>query len=249
MVLPQFLGTQLLSNFYKLCLFFLLMSEELSDEMKHVEAVLYTTGKYMTIEEISEACGVGSVGIVKDAIKGLREHYERKDSALEIQEHENRFKLNTKKKFGFIASKLSGEAEFDGPTIKTLAVIAYKSPVIQSEIIGVRGNKAYDHISQLKEDGLVSSERCGRSRMLKLTNKFFEYFDVAEKEVKDKFSDVEGDVRQKVAWKMGTTPEHVEKTETAVKEKKEKDSKNGSSKEEENLVYDGNGRVIGVLGD
>ena len=231
------------------------MGEDLSDEMKHVEAVLYTTGKYMAVDEISEACGLGSVGIVKDAIKNLREQYEKNESALEIQEHEGRFKLNTKKQYGFIASKLSGEAEFDGPTIKTLAVIAYKSPVIQSEIIGVRGNKAYDHISQLKEDGLISSERHGRSRMLKLSNKFFEYFDVAEKEVKDKFSDVEGDVRQNVAWKMGTTPEHIVKTETAVNEKKEKDSeglKNSpeeGSPEEESPVYDDNGKVIGVLGD
>ncbi|MBT3865855.1 SMC-Scp complex subunit ScpB [Candidatus Woesearchaeota archaeon] len=231
------------------------MGEDLSNEMKHVEAVLYTTGKYMAIDEIAEACGLGSVGVVKDAIKNLQDQYEKSEGALEIQEHEGRFKLNTKKKYGFIASKLSGEAEFDGPTIKTLAVIAYKSPVIQSEIIGVRGNKAYDHISQLKEDGLISSERHGRSRMLKLSNKFFEYFDVAEKEVKDKFSDVEGDVRQKVAWKMGTTPEHIEKTEIAVNEKKEKDSENGlkasseESEEGESLVYDDNGKVIGVLGD
>ncbi|MBT6044699.1 SMC-Scp complex subunit ScpB [Candidatus Woesearchaeota archaeon] len=231
------------------------MGEDLSNEMKHVEAVLYTTGKYMAIDEIAEACGLGCVGVVKDAIKNLQDQYEKSEGALEIQEHEGRFKLNTKKKYGFIASKLSGEAEFDGPTIKTLAVIAYKSPVIQSEIIGVRGNKAYDHISQLKEDGLISSERHGRSRMLKLSNKFFEYFDVAEKEVKDKFSDVEGDVRQKVAWKMGTTPEHIEKTEIAVNEKKEKDSENGlkasseESEEGESLVYDDNGKVIGVLGD
>lgn len=227
----------------------------MDDETKHVEAVLYTTGKYMSIEEIAEACGLENVDVVMSAIRDLREQYEKSAGALEIQEHEGRFKLNTKKKYGFIASKLAGEAEFDGPTIKTLAVIAYKSPIIQSEIIGIRGNKAYDHISQLKDDGLVSSERYGRSRMLKLTNKFFEYFDVAEKEVKDKFSDVEGDVRQNVAWKMGTTPEHLEKTEGEVEEKKKRDSENGvlseenSSERGENTVYDDNGKIIGVLGD
>ncbi len=250
------------------------MDPKFREEMKHVEAVLYTTGKYMSVEEISEACSISEVNKVQGALDGLRKDYLEKDSALEIQEYEGRFKLNTKKKFGFIASKLSGEAEFDGPTVKTLAVIAYKSPVIQSEIIGIRGNKAYDHISQLKDDGLVSAERSGRSRLLKLTNKFFEYFDVAEREVKEKFSDLEGDVRKNVAWKMGTTPEHIEKTEESVvknpeeaaqedsdepvqetseisivEETSQPDSSAEEESEEEKLVYDDKGKVIGVLGD
>ena len=113
---------------------------------------------------------------------------------------------------------------------------------------------------------------------------------MAEKEVKEKFGDVEGEVRKKVAWKMGTTPEHIEKTEKKVKGKKEKekgdenDKEDGEEvddnsneeevknevaevemKEEKNVeqkkehvkvgedgqkyVYDGKGRVIGVLGD
>jgi len=238
------------------------VTTDLSDEMKHVEAVLYTTGRYTTVEEISEACGLNDESAVKSAINNLKSYYELGSSSLEIQEHEGRFKLNTKKKYGFIASKLSGEAEFDGPTIKTLAVIAYKSPIIQSEIIKIRGNKSYDHISQLKGDGLISSERSGRSRMLKLTTKFFEYFDVAEKEVEEKFTNLEDGIRQNVAWKMGTTPEHLEKTEIAVEEKKTKDSEEitepesdaiseeeNSPKNDENVVYDDNGKAIGVLGD
>lgn len=191
--------------------------ESTTEEMSHVEAVLYTTGKYMNLQEIADACGIGSVGLIKEAIEKLKEQYITKESgALEIQENEGKFKLNIKKKYGFIASRLSGEAEFDGPTMKTLAVIAYKSPVEQSEIIHIRGNKAYDHISQLKEDGLLSAEKSGRTRSLKLTSKFFEYFDVAEKEVKEKFQDMEESVRKNVAWKMGTTPEHIEQLAKSI---------------------------------
>jgi segregation and condensation protein B len=189
---------------------------------RKVEAVLYTTGKYMGIDEISEACGIGSVGIVKSAINDLRKEYSDKESSLEIQEHNDLFKLNIKKEYGFLANKLVGEGEFDTPTIKTLAVIAYKSPIIQSDIIKIRGNKAYDHISSLKENGLVNADRFGRSRMLKLTNKFFEYFDVAEKEVKEKFGEKEDEVRKNVAWKMGTTPEHIVEIENKMRERKEK---------------------------
>ena len=229
----------------------------------HVEAVLYTTGKYMTLEEISEACGIQGVKIVSDSIEDLKRKYASGDGALEIQEQNDRFKLNIKKRYGFIASKLAGEAEFDGPTIKTLAVVAYKSPVMQSEIIKIRGNKSYDHLSQLKSDGLITSEKCGRSRMLKLSNKFFEYFDVAEKEVKDKLENIDGDVRKNVAWKMGTTPDHLANLEKSIEEQSteipiEKDVKEDETDSTENLekgepvdknVYDDKGKIIGVLGD
>jgi len=228
----------------------------------HVEAVLYTTGKYMTLEDISEACGIEDVKIVSSSIENLKKKYATGDGALEIQEQNDRFKLNIKKRYGFIASKLSGEAEFDGPTIKTLAVVAYKSPVMQSEIIKIRGNKSYDHLSQLKSDGLITSEKCGRSRMLKLSNKFFEYFDVAEKEVKDKLENIDGDVRKNVAWKMGTTAEHLanleksieEQTKEVLKEEEIKEDENNSSENKEDEpedknVYDDKGKIIGVLGD
>jgi len=170
------------------------MSEN-SDRRK-IEAVLYTTGKFMEINEIAEACGIGSVGYVKEEINALIKEYGAKESALEIQEYEGRYKLNIRKEYGFLANKLLGDSEFDAPTTKTLAVIAYKSPVMQSEIINIRGNKAYEHIRQLKDDALVTSEKSGRTRILKLTTKFFEYFDVSEKEVKENLQGLEEDVKK-----------------------------------------------------
>jgi uncharacterized protein HemX len=102
--------------------------------------------------------------------------------------------------------------------------------------------------------------------MLKLSNKFFEYFDVAEKEVKDKLENIDGDVRKNVAWKMGTTPEHLADLEKSIekqskeipKEETEIDSSCEETDSNENLdkeepvdknVYDDNGKIIGVLGD
>jgi len=194
------------------------------NERRKIEAVLYTTGKYMSVDEIAEACGVGSVGHIREELEALKKEYGSKESALEIQEHEGRFKLNIKKEYGFLANKLVGETEMDAPTTKTLAVIAYKSPVMQSEIIHIRGNKAYDHIKQLKEDALVTGEKSGRTRILKLTSKFFEYFDVSEKEVKEGFEGLEGDVKKNIALKMGTTQEHINMLEEELEKKKNLDS-------------------------
>ena len=72
------------------------------------------------------------------------------------------------------------ESEFSSAVIKTLAMIAFKSPVRQSEIIKSRGNKAYAHISELVGRGLLAAEESANTRVLRLTPKFFQYFNIKE---------------------------------------------------------------------
>ena len=154
---------------------------------KQVEAMLFTTGKFMPIADIAKHLETNQEDI-KNALEELKKDYQQKDSSLTIQEQDDLFKLNVKKEFGFLTNKLLENKEMDSPTTKTLAIIAYKSPVSQSEIINIRGNKAYDHIKNLKDAGLISSEKKGRTRLIKLTSYFFDYFDIAEKEVKAQLS-------------------------------------------------------------
>ena len=151
---------------------------------KQVEAMLFTTGRFMSKDEIAKHLNTNNEEITK-ILEELQKDYTEKDSAITLQKQDDLFKLNIKKEFGFIINKLLEDKEMDSPTTKTLAVIAYKSPVMQSEIIHIRGNKAYDHITHLKETGLISLEKQGRTRLIKLTSHFFDYFDIAEKELKE----------------------------------------------------------------
>lgn len=151
---------------------------------KQIEAILFTTGRFMAVEEISKYLNSVPQEITR-VLEELNKDYLEKDSALMLQKQDNLFKLNIKKEFGFLTNKLLQDKEMDSPTTKTLAVIAYKAPVIQSEIIRIRGNKAYDHITQLKESGLISTEKFSRTQLIKLTPHFFDYFDIAEKELKE----------------------------------------------------------------
>ena len=151
---------------------------------KQVEAILFTTGKFMSQDEIAKHLNSSSQEII-NVLEELKKDYLEKDSALTLQIQDNLFKLNIKKEFGFLTNKLLEQKDMDSPTTKTLAIIAYKSPVSQSEVIKLRGNKAYDHISNLKESGLISAEKQGRTRLIKLTPYFFDYFDIVEKELKE----------------------------------------------------------------
>ena len=156
----------------------------MSDKNK-IEAILFTTGKFMSLDEIGKVAGIGSEGIVKELVEELKKFYDDNQSALYIQENEGKYKLNIRKEYGHLANQLVSSTEMDSPTTKTLAVIAWKNPALQSDVIKIRGNKAYDHVNIIKEQGLVTSEKYGRTRLLKLTPQFFDYFDTAEPQVKE----------------------------------------------------------------
>lgn len=182
------------------------------EDKKKVEAVLFTVGKFITIEEIAKACNIGSVGYVKQIIEELKKEYETRETSLQIIQEENKYKLNIRKEFGNLTNKLVSETEFDAPTTKTLAIIAYKQPMLQAEVIKIRGNKAYDHIKVLKEAGLITAEKSGRTRLLKLTPKFYDYFDVMEHELRSKIQILKQPEESQAENKLGI-PENTPDSE------------------------------------
>jgi len=145
-----------------------------------IEAVLFTVGKFLSVDDIARLVSIGSSGIIKEYLEKLKQEYDSKDSALELIENEGKWRLNIKKEFLYLTEKLLTDSELEKPTQQTLAVVAYKNPVMQCEIIKMRGNKAYDHIKILLDNGFITSEKSGRTRLLKLTPKFFDYFDVVD---------------------------------------------------------------------
>ncbi len=183
---------------------------------KQIEAILFTLGKFVAPEELAKYLEPASVQEIKKTLEQLKKEYEEKDSALILHQQDNLFKLNIKKEFGFLTNKLLSDTEMDSPTTKTLAIIAWKSPVTQSEIIRLRGNKAYDHISHLKDSALISTEKYGRTRMVKLTPHFYDYFDISEKELKKELSKFDQKDIQKVLSEL-PNPFIIEETQQNLK--------------------------------
>jgi segregation and condensation protein B len=71
-------------------------------------------------------------------------------------------------------------AELNPSILKTLAAIALKNPILQSDLIVVRGSSAYKHVNQLLEEGFIRKRRQeeGRSYWLEVTDKFHQYFEI-----------------------------------------------------------------------
>jgi len=158
----------------------------MEDTKNKVEVVLFTLGKFVSLEDLSKMSGIASLGHLKEVLETLKKEYEERNGGLEIVEQGGKWKLNVRKDYLYLTEGLLSDTELDKPTQETLAIIAYKNPVLQSEVIKIRGNKAYDHIKTLKELDFVTSEKSGRTRLLKITPKFFDYFDIIEDQLKNK---------------------------------------------------------------
>lgn len=157
---------------------------------KKVEAALFASGKYMSEEQISNMTGLEKKDIAK-ALKELKEHYDKDDSSLNLFHENAQWKLNVKEDYTQIVRNVVSEAEMAVPIMETLAVIAYKTPILQSDVIKMRGSGAYDHIKILEEKGFIAKEKTGRTYKIKVVDKFFEYFDIeGESKIGEMFKDV-----------------------------------------------------------
>jgi segregation and condensation protein B len=65
-----------------------------------------------------------------------------------------------------------------GP-MKTLSFVAVRQPVTQSFVAKVRGNLAYSHVRQLRDMGLIGEEKLGRTKVLRTTPNFADYFNLS----------------------------------------------------------------------
>ncbi|MBS3159361.1 SMC-Scp complex subunit ScpB [Candidatus Woesearchaeota archaeon] len=156
------------------------------DHKNRVEAILFTTGKFLDLNEISRLCQISEENYINDLLNELKGDYGKINGALELVNQGNKWRLNIKKEYLFLTEVLLDDSELDQGTQKTLAIIAYKSPVLQSEIIKIRGNGAYDQIKLLKDLDFVISEKSGRTFVLKVSRRFYDYFDVVEDKLKSR---------------------------------------------------------------
>lgn len=154
------------------------------ENLKKVEAALFISGKFFGLQELVMLTDVNPL-MLKELLRKLIEKYNKEDSAIEIVSKENMWKMDVRQEYVHMINKLAtGSAEFSKTEQETLAVIAYKQPVKQSVIIKIRGNKAYEHIKKFIEIGLVSAKKSGRTKELKLSDDFYEYFHLQKKEGK-----------------------------------------------------------------
>ncbi len=165
--------------------------------IKRIQVILFASGRAVDVEELSSMTKEPSTRNIKKAVAELKKQMEERDSPLMIvEEKEDTWKFSIKDDYLTFVTDLIPSMELDKATLETLAVIAWRNPVLQADVVKIRTSNAYDHIAKLVDMGFVSKERYGRSFVLKPTTKFFEYFDLPSKEyIKEMFKNVTDGIR------------------------------------------------------
>ncbi len=145
-----------------------------------IEAILYLKGKPMLVSEIAEYAACDRV-TAQEGIIELIDQYARRDSALEIVETSEGYSLQLRSDYQHLVQTLI-PLELGVGALRTLAAIALNSPMVQSDLINLRGSGAYQHVQELVESGFVRKRRNSDSRSycLQTTPKFHQYFQIEQ---------------------------------------------------------------------
>jgi segregation and condensation protein B len=142
-----------------------------------IEAALYVAGRPLDLKTLASVIKTRSQKVVQQLARVLKEEYGCRETCLEILELEDqRFVMQLKTEYSPRVQRLAVHPLLTIGPLKTLSYIAYRQPVPQKQVLNVRGNHVYIHLKQLEERGLITRERVGRTKVLRTTQLFADYF-------------------------------------------------------------------------
>jgi segregation and condensation protein B len=145
-----------------------------------IEAILYLKGQPLDLAAIAEYAGCDRED-AEVALIDLMADYAHRDSALEVVETPAGFSLQLRSSFQNLLHTMI-PAELGTGALRTLAAIALKGPISQTDLVDLRGSGAYQHVQELVQLGFVRKRRQsgGRSYWVQVTDKFHQNFELQE---------------------------------------------------------------------
>ncbi len=147
-----------------------------------VEAVLFASDESLSAARLSEIAGT-NVRQLRKHIDELNEKYKQNNNAFRIEQIAGGFQMLTLSAYSHWLKKLirtREEGSLSQAALETLAIIAYKQPIIRADVEAIRGVAAGEMIRNLMYKGLVKivgrAEVLGRPMLYGTTKKFLEIF-------------------------------------------------------------------------
>lgn len=156
----------------------------LKEEENMVEALLFSLGRSVSVEEIAVCLNMGKDGATL-AAERLRERYEERQEGLIIKKLEDRYQMMSHPKTyeGLIrVVKSPRKPALSDVALETLSIIAYCQPIAKVEIERIRGVKSDHAVNRLVEFGLIEEvgrlDAPGRPMLFATTEEFLNRFGV-----------------------------------------------------------------------
>jgi len=146
-----------------------------------IEGALYVAGKPLDLQTLASIVKMRSGDKVREIARSVAERYRQSYTSLEVLElQDGRFVMQLKPEYVSAVKRLATRKLLTPGPLKTLSFIAFRQPVTQSYVVKVRGKLAYGHVRQLEDLQLVSDSKLGRTKVLRTTQTFADYFNLSQ---------------------------------------------------------------------
>jgi segregation and condensation protein B len=152
-------------------------------KLSWLEAVLLLADEPLPARRLADLAGLETADQARAGIAQLQQLYDVDGSAFHIAEIAGGYQLLTRPEYHPWLTRLKRaghELRLTPTVLETLAVVAYKQPVMRAEIESIRGVACSEVIRQLMEKGLVRvagrHDSLGRPQLYGTTKKFLQAF-------------------------------------------------------------------------
>jgi segregation and condensation protein B len=150
-----------------------------------VEALLFSSDRPVTAGRIAQICEAGDGHLIRGIIRELQEEYRAGGRAFSIKEIAGGYQLLTRPEFARYVKQLHDRQQqetLSKAALETLAIVAYRQPVMRAEVEDIRGVQCGHILRSLVEKRLIKvvgrSEDLGRPLLYGTTRQFLEAFEL-----------------------------------------------------------------------
>ena len=151
--------------------------------LSRLEAVLFLSRQPQTSRKLAQLAGLADGTKARTLIRSINRRYDTEERAFRVEEVAGGFQLLTRPKFAPWLRRLHSmpvEIRLSASALETLAVVAYRQPVLRVEIEAIRGVQSGEVLRQLAERDFVRivgrSNELGRPFLYGTTKHFLQIF-------------------------------------------------------------------------
>ena len=160
------------------------------EDLKNIlESLLFVAQEALSVERLKKLVGEADAAEIRQALEVLQADYDSRKGGFYLAEVAGGFQFRTRPDYTAWIRRLIDPkpVRLSKAALETLAIIAYKQPVIRTDVEHIRGVDCGGVLRQLLERKLVRvlgrREIAGRPLIYATTKKFLETFDL--KDLKD----------------------------------------------------------------
>ncbi len=148
-----------------------------------IEAILFSSDGPVSASKLASIIGILGSKEIRRLVAKLNESYAQIGTSFKIEEIAGGYQMMTRPEFAPYLQRLykvRAENKLSSAALETLAVVAYKQPVVRAEIEAIRGVACGEIIRSLLEKGLIKivgrAEELGRPMLYGTTKRFLQVF-------------------------------------------------------------------------